>query len=96
MRYQIDCINRREHNDSYAVISHVGGPNVTGFGRYRFTVEDAINRIKKGWDTFFVYQSGYSTDVVIAESWRGNLYLKTQRDGTTLDNLGSLSACPLW
>ena len=93
LRYKIDCINRRHHDDPNCVISHVGGPLTSG--RYRETIENAIRNVEAGNWTFYVLRSGYEADVIVAVSSKGNKYLKTKADNTTLDNLASLNSCPI-
>lgn len=61
-------------------IERVGGPG------WADTAEAVINSIKGGWNQFYVNNNGVSVWVGVA--YRGNTpYLKTDSDGTPIDNL---------
>lgn len=75
-------------------IRSVAGVNPNGT-RWELTEERAIAGIENGKYQFYVERpKGRRVDVIIAESWRGNKYLKTTEDGEQPDNLLALPTCP--
>jgi hypothetical protein len=53
----------------------------------------AITLIESGEWEFFVEQGGRRAKVIVAVSWQGNKYLKTEADGEQPNNLLSLPTC---
>ena len=93
MRVEIDCVNKDDRDDPYEAIKFVGGPNPNG-KRWRLDLQTAVQGALDGkWD-FYVRQGGHVVEVEVAESRWGNLYLKTEPDSDTPDNLLSLKECP--
>lgn len=93
MRVEIDCINKDPREDPYRAITNVGGPNPDGT-RWRLPLNEAAQGALNGlWD-FYVRQGGHIVEVEVAISRYDNLYLKTEADGDTPDNLLSLRECP--
>lgn len=94
MANRISCINKQPRNDPYRQITHVGGLNSDG-GRWKITQDDAVARIEKGTNEFYVERpTGDRVNVVVAISRPRNKYIKTVADGDTPNNLLSLPECP--
>lgn len=92
-RVEIDCINKDDRFSPYEAIKFVGGPNPNGT-RWKLSLDSAIEGALGGkWD-FYVMQGGHIVEVEVARSHAGNLYLKTEADGDTPDNLLYLKECP--
>ena len=92
--YDITCINKQPRNDPHHRVTHVGGWKATT-GRWRKTEDEAIQLIRGG-SQFTATGGGRTVEVEVAISPAGRPYLRTKADGTTLDNLLSLSECPLY
>jgi hypothetical protein len=88
---QIMCINKSDRRNPHERITHVGGRNPQ---QWKITQEAAIAHIESGAWAFWVSVGGKSVWVVVAKSWLGNKYLKTQDDGEDQNNLLSLPECP--
>jgi len=91
---RIDCIEKDDRFSPYEAIQFVGGPQPSGNGRWRLSLQDAINGIEQGKWSFYVHKNGHTVRVVVAVSAKGNKYLKTEADGDQPDNLLSLMTCP--
>ena len=89
--YRVTC--REKHSLFERVVSIGCAESGTGLFR-RFTEEEAIQRIKKGTDKFYVEKpEGHSVWLIVAER-DGREYLKTEADGEKPDNLLSQPECP--
>jgi len=84
---EITCINKDDRYNPYERITHVGGVG------WRMTQRDAIDRIERREDTFFVNVRNDRVNVIVAISRFENKYLKTQADGDEPNNLLSLPEC---
>jgi Protein of unknown function (DUF3892) len=91
-RVRIDCITKADRYDPHRHITHIGGPQPTGTGRFKIPEEGAIQGIKDGTWSFYVQAGGRTVDVVI-ERHSGREFLKTESDGYRPDNLLSLPEC---
>lgn len=91
--YNVTCINKKPRNDPHHRVTHVGGSGATG--RWRKTEDEAIELIRNG-SPFTATGGGRTVEVEVALSGAGRPYLRTKPDGTTLDNLLSLTECPLY
>lgn len=85
--YQIQCVDKAAHGCEH--ITHVGG---NAGGGWRLTVEAVIDLLAAG-QRFYTAARGMKAYVEIATS-RGRRYLRTERNGTTTDNLLSLPPIP--
>jgi hypothetical protein len=91
--HQIHYVHKIPRVDRHNAIQSVGGRNADG-GVWRLPQPQAVADVNSGKYKFFVDTGGASTWVVVARSAAGNLYLKTEADSTTRDNLLSLPEFP--
>lgn len=91
-RVQIRCINKTDRQSPHERIRNIGGVNPDG-GRWKLTLNEAIQHIKNDKYSFYVSVNGKSVDVIIARH-TGYEYLKTENDGDQPNNLLSLDECP--
>jgi hypothetical protein len=89
--FRVTC---KEKHSLFERIVSIGCAEVgTGFIS-RFTEDEAINRIEKGTDSFYVERpAGHRVWLIVANR-EGRKYLKTETDGEKPDNLLSLPECP--
>jgi hypothetical protein len=90
---QIQCINKTNRQSRHERIGHVGGINVDGT-RWKLTEDEAIAGMGNGTWKFWTAGDGQSTWVQAVRHPTGRVYLKTEADTTTRDNLLSLPECP--
>ena len=91
-RREIKCIKKRDRDSTVERITHVGGEYNDG-RNWRETTSDAIKQIEEyGWG-FFVTDGFKEVKVVVAVSYAGNKYLKTEADSYEPNNLLSLPEC---
>ena len=83
---QVKCINKSNRYNPHERILSIGGD----WGKV--SQQTAISQIQNGTHSYYVSE-GFITAWVIVASHNGNLYLKTDRDNTTVDNLLSLPEC---
>jgi hypothetical protein len=89
--YRVTC---KEKHSLYERIVSIGCAEVGTGSLVRFTEDEAINRIEKGTDSFYVEMpAGHRVWVIVAQR-EGRKYLKTETDGEKPDNLLSLPECP--
>ncbi|MEM7765897.1 MAG: DUF3892 domain-containing protein [Pseudomonadota bacterium] len=93
MRVRIICINKSDRYDPHERIRAVGGVNPDG-KRWKLSLDQAVEGALAEKYDFFVVRGGSEVEVVVARSAAGNLYLKTEADGETPNNLLSLPECP--
>lgn len=94
MSVRISCINKDNRNSPYEAITHIGGVNPSGT-RWRMTQKEAIRDIENGTYDFYVNVNNDPVKVIVAESARGNKYIKTVADGDYPNNLLALGECPI-
>ncbi len=75
------------------IITHVGGVNSNG-NRWKQTTALTIKEIEDKTAEFFVRVGNNVVDVYVVNTKFGK-YLRTEPDQTKMDNLLSLSECPL-
>jgi hypothetical protein len=90
---EIKCINKRERDNPWERITHVGGINPDG-RRWKQTQEETIQEIEAGEWEFYVSVNGNTVWVEVEVSRFGNKYLKTEADTALKNNLLSLPECP--
>lgn len=88
---QIMCINKTNRTSPHERIQNIGGP--TANGRWKWTVEKAIQEIEAGNWQFYTHVNGVTAWVIVAVH-EGHKYLKTQNDGLHPNNLLALPECP--
>jgi hypothetical protein len=91
-KVRVDCITKPDRNNLHRHITHIGGPQPDGSGRYKIEEEKAIRGIKDGTWHFFVHEGGRTVDIII-ETHMGREFLKTENDGYRPDNLLALPEC---
>jgi Protein of unknown function (DUF3892) len=91
--YRIDCINKPDRNSAHEHITHVGGPNPGGTGRWRDTVLNVVNMIETKAHRFYTNEGGVSAWVGVRTSAAGRKFLQTYADGVWKDNLLALKEC---
>lgn len=92
-QYRIDCINKPDRNSSYDRITHVGGPNPDGTGRWKDSVPNVISFIEAKIHQFYTLEGGNKAYVGVRTSSAGNKYIQTYADGVWKDNLLALDEC---
>jgi hypothetical protein len=90
---EIKYITKVPRVDIYKAIRQVGGASQGG-GVWKWDLDKAIKAITSGEYSFFVGAAGRRTNVIVARGVAGNLYLKTEADTTTVNNLLSLPEFP--
>ena len=90
---QIDCIRKPDRQNPHRRITHVGGPNPNGAGRWFLTEEDAIAGMDRGDWSFYVSAGGRTVRVIVRQNSLGHRFLTTVPDDSHLDNLLSLPEC---
>ena len=86
--WQVTCINKRpSHYNPHERIQAIGGSG------WKHQEDDAIGRIDRGVDTYYVTVDGRNVRVVVA-THNGRKYLKTEADGYAPNNLLALPECP--
>ena len=91
--YRIDCVNKPDRNSPHERITHVGGPNPDGSGRWKDTVPDVVRLIEGRVHRFYTIEAGVSAWVEVRVSAAGNKYIQTRADGVWRDNLLALKEC---
>lgn len=89
---RVTCIVKREHYNPHERILRLGGMNSGGY--WEHSEQEVINMIRSGNYSFYVDVNGKSVNVVLAEH-NGRVYLKTEADGYTPNNLLNLNNCPV-
>lgn len=91
--YQIDCVNKPDRNSPHEAITHVGGPNPNGSGRWKNPVADVVRMIESNAHRFYTRDAGKTAWVGVRTSASGNKYLQTYSDGVWANNLLAQSEC---
>jgi hypothetical protein len=91
--YRIDCVNKPDRSNTHEAISHVGGPNPDGAGRWKDTVPNVVRMIENNSHRFYTKEGNSSAWVGVRTSAAGNKFLQTHADGVWKDNLLALREC---
>ena len=92
MAFQILCTKKLATGSDR--ITHIGGKN-SDTERWRMTEADAIKAMEDNRKyEFFVKVNSRRSNVIISKLGDGTKYLRTESDGYTENNLGSLPDCP--
>lgn len=91
--YRIDCVNKPDRNSPHEHITHVGGPNPNGAGRWKESVPSVVRMIEQKMHRFYTDEAGAKAWVGIRTSAAGNKFLQTYADGIWKDNLLALKGC---
>ena len=91
--YHIDCITKPDRNSMHEHITHVGGPNPDGAGRWGDTVPHVVGFIENKTHRFYTYENGVKAWVGVRTSPAGRKYLQTHADGVWTNNLLALREC---
>lgn len=84
--YEVTCIVP-DGNDPDRRIDAIGGY------RWNLKIDEAIQHIESGVNSFYTNQQGLFARVIVAVRSNGRKYLKTTADGQEPNNLLSLSHC---
>lgn len=92
---QVTCITKPNVNSPHEHITHVGNP---AWSMKRLTVEDVIQRINSGTDTFYVADwAGNKAMIGVVNPGHGRRpFIRTYADGKWTDNLLALEQCRLY
>lgn len=91
--YRIECVNKPHRNSPHEHITHVGGPNPTGGGRWKEPVPNVVRFIESNQHRFYTREGNASAWVGVRTSAAGNKFLQTHADGIWKDNLLALDEC---
>ena len=91
--YRIDCVNKPDRLNAHEHITHVGGPNLGGSGRWRDTVPNIVRMIEQKTHRFYTSEGNSAAWVGVRTSGAGNKFLQTFADGVWKDNLLALKEC---
>lgn len=80
--FQITCVVKDNQDNIIQV----------GIGGNRYTIQQIVNAMNNR-DTFFTMKNGHMADVYAKKSPLGNLFLTTDPDGITANNLDFLPRC---
>lgn len=73
---RIRCVQKRYGTDTFEGITHIGGKYPNGL-TWKFTLEEAIEKIESGHSRFFVGGHGSSAPVIVYSDRAGNKFLRT-------------------
>jgi hypothetical protein len=91
--YRIDCVTKPDRNSRHEHITHVGGPNPNGAGRWKEPTATIVALIENKTHRFYTSEGNASAWVGVRTSAAGNKYLQTYADGVWKDNLLALPEC---
>lgn len=85
--YRIDCVNKPDRNSPHEHITHVGGPNPDGGGRWKESVARVVQFIENKQHRFYTKEGNATAWVSTCASPAGRKFLQTYADGIWKDNL---------
>ncbi|MGD9538438.1 MAG: DUF3892 domain-containing protein [Alphaproteobacteria bacterium] len=91
-RLEITCIVPDEADDDRRIATLGGSSGRQSGGRWKLTLDDAIDGIEAGRWAFWTNRGGRPANVVVATR-NGRKYLKTEADGVEPDSLLRLPRC---
>jgi len=91
--YRIDCVTKPHRNSPHEHITHVGGQNPNGVGRWEDTVPNVVRFIETKQHRFYTREGNASAWVLVRTSPAGRKFLQTCADGIWKDNLLALNEC---
>lgn len=91
--YQVDCVNKLDRNSPHEHITHVGGPNPNGSGRWKDTTTNVVKFIDDKTHRFYTNEGGRVAWVGVRVSAAGKKFLQTHADGVWSNNLLALNEC---
>lgn len=91
--YRIDCINKPHRNSPHEHITHAGGLNPNGTGRWKDIVINIVQMIERGQHRFYTSEGGKTAWVGVCTAASGAKYIRTHADGAWNDNLLALQEC---
>lgn len=93
-RVLIDCVRLDGPDPDYR-IDQLGGPQPSGEGRWKLSLDDVIKLIQTGQHTFYTNVGWQDANVdVYQHPVSRRLYLATAADGYPPNNLLNLARCP--
>ncbi|HPQ39801.1 MAG TPA: DUF3892 domain-containing protein [bacterium] len=87
--YKVWFVKRREADDVYQQITHIGGLT-EDYYRWIISLDEAINGIETGRWIFYIQHNGSPERLVIGHSPDGIKYLKTEMEISSPESLLSL------
>jgi hypothetical protein len=91
--YRVDCINKPDRFNTHEHITHVGGPNPEGAGRWKDTTEKVVAFIESQQHRFYTKEGNSSAWIGVRTSAAGRKFLQTHADDVWKDNLLALPEC---
>jgi Protein of unknown function (DUF3892) len=91
--YRIDCVTKPDRYSPHEHITHVGGPNSNGSGRWSDTVANIVRFIETQQHRFYTREGNAFAWVGVRTSAAGNKFIQTYADGIWKDNLLALQEC---
>jgi Protein of unknown function (DUF3892) len=91
--YRVDCINKPDRFNAHEHITHVGGPNPEGAGRWKDTTANVVAFIENQQHRFYTKEGSSSAWIGVRTSAAGRKFLQTYADSVWKDNLLALPEC---
>ena len=91
--YHIDCITKPDRDGRIDRITHAGGPNPNGTGRWKDTVPNIVGFIDRKEHRSYTQERGAKVWVGVRTSAAGNKYIQTHANEQWNDNLLAQPEC---
>jgi hypothetical protein len=91
--FRIDYVNKPDRDSPHEHITHVGGPNLDGTGRWKEPVVTIVQLIESKQHQFYTKEGNASAWVGVRTSQARRKFLQTYADGIWKDNLLALPEC---